>query len=172
MANLAATRHKFSGGGFVLWHPTPSAGLTKVLSQGYSAGDRHSDSLIQYDKQFGWLAQRQPAHKKFLATIDITKQLESRSPFSILWDCRWLLEFSANAIDALQDSQLFRRMVRDAPERQDQYYITAGDQFWRPSVSYQNLLGYQFRVLQLAQSFGDLQTPAVKMSFVRTLERI
>ncbi|CAG7852165.1 SubName: Full=Uncharacterized protein {ECO:0000313/EMBL:CCA72084.1} [Serendipita indica DSM 11827] len=171
-ANLAGTRRKFSGGGFVLWHPTPWTSVTKVLSQGYVADTRGLDSIIRYDEAFGWLAQRQPTHKFCPATVDITEKLESREPFSVLWDCRWLLEFSSNAIDVLQHSQQFRAMARDAPERRDRYFITAGDQFWRPCVSYQNARIHKGPVLQLAQSFGDLQVPAVTMRFVRTMERL
>ncbi|CAG7853110.1 SubName: Full=Uncharacterized protein {ECO:0000313/EMBL:CCA72084.1}, partial [Serendipita indica DSM 11827] len=67
-ANLAGTRRKFSGGGFVFGIPTPWTSLTKVLSQGYVADTRGLDSIIRHDEAFGWLAQRQPTHKFCPAT--------------------------------------------------------------------------------------------------------
>ncbi|CAG8781179.1 6334_t:CDS:1, partial [Acaulospora colombiana] len=102
-------RGKFSGSGKVLWHPTPLVGVPTPRSM------KHNQTGYSEERTYGWLAMRQPpwVHRKpswmpkkpqilngrllpmdDQVNIDVTEKVVKGQAFSILWDARWLLEFS------------------------------------------------------------------------------
>jgi hypothetical protein len=159
---LFAARRKFTGGSGVLWHPTPVSGIPTPLLRGQ---DSTSGGVL---KTYGWLAQRQPPPLHQSAVLDVTEQLRARESFTVLWDSRWLCEFSENAIDAICDEDTLAHIMTNGRAR---LVITPRDQWWTPSVAYSDGLNAQWSHLTpLPLSHSTF--PPVAMTFVRTIGAI
>jgi hypothetical protein len=159
---LFAARSKFTGGSGVLWHPTPVRSIPTPLLQGQ---DSTSSGL---EKTYGWLAQRQPPTRHQSAVLDITEQLRSRESFTVLWDSRWLCEFSENAIDAICDDGSLTHIMTNESAR---LAIAPRDQWWTPSVAYKDGLNARWSHLT-SLVLSHSTPPPVVMTFVRSIDAI
>jgi len=160
---LLTARKKFCGGSGVLWHPTPIRGIPtpSVRSRNNFTGG--------LDGTYGWLAQRQPPPRKRSSVLDITAQLLAKDPFTVLWDSRWLCEFSENAIDVISTANISAPSVMTNEDAR--LVIAPRDQWWTPSVSYYD--GMNPRKPHLKPlDLGSHNPPTVAMSFVRTIDAI
>jgi hypothetical protein len=159
---LYAARRKFAGGSRVLWHPTPTPGIPTPLIQG---SDNTSNRV---ERTYGWLAQRQPPSRGQTAVLDITEKLRAREEFTILWDSRWICEFSENAIEAICDEDSLSRVMTEASAR---LVIAPRDQWWIPCIAFSDGLDTQRpHLTPLTSSYRP--SPSVVMTFVRPIDAI
>ncbi|KAG8829007.1 hypothetical protein FRC17_007215 [Serendipita sp. 399] len=182
------SRKRFTAGGMVLWQPTPTLTIPILPRFDHSVGDGIARPIVR--KAFGWLAQRQPPYSRQhghrspnASTIDVTAKLLSRSPFNIVWDLRWLIEFSENAIDLLCKDRFKPKNFSMVPPIGEhfRYILTPGNQWWQPAVVLEDS-----RVLDETSSSkkgssrnvhlalpGPMQPGSgVKMTFIRTIDAI
>lgn len=129
--SILKARSKLSGGGSVLWRPTPCTGVP--TRKKYTLNDSYG-----LDKCYGWLAQRQPATVARPSEVDITEQLQSREPFEFCWDMRWLLKFPRNALDILQShKRVFGPRFSNSDIMEPgtgQYLIAPVNHLWQPGI--------------------------------------
>jgi hypothetical protein len=157
-----AARRKFTGGSGVMWHPTPIQGLPTPIIQG------RATTSSGVEKTYGWLAQRQPPSLSQSAVLDITEQLRAIKPFTVLWDSRWLCEFSSNAIDVICDKKSLSQIMANANAR---LVIAPRDQWWIPCVAFSD--GLDTRRPHLTPLTSSHSTsPPVAMTFARPIDAI
>lgn len=152
-------RSKFCGGSFVLWQPTPYLGAptTPQLNS--------IDPRRPKEKTYGWIAIRQPPSRNTSVSVDVFDKLDTKKPFSVLWDNRWLVEFDENALD-----RLMKRLRKGLDCRPDwepnQMFLTAEDQWYQPCIK------DDIRNVTIASTYRERANPSVKMSFIRPIDVI
>ena len=156
---LFEARTKFCGGSLVLWQPTPRLGASTVPQL------NTIDPRRQKEKTYGWIATRQPSSRRTPIHIDITDRLESKKPFSVVWDSRWLLEFDDNALERLKERLVLKKMGQ-ASDTSNRFIITAEDQWYQPCVKSGPIN------VPLASASGERVNPAVNMTFIRSIDAI
>jgi hypothetical protein len=131
---MLSSRQKISGGGSVLWKPTPCSGV--LTRKKYGSNDPQG-----LEKSFGWLAQRQPATSARPTEVDITERLLSKEPFEYFWDMRWLLKFPPNTVDLLRIANLkallskAKNIEHSIIEKGNSRYLIAPiNNWWQPGI--------------------------------------
>jgi hypothetical protein len=106
--------------------------------------------------------------------VDVTEQVVGGKKFRVLWDARWLLEFSEGALDKLVNRELEKRLDR-YPRKDDRFLISAANQWYQPALVYTSTqLGERkhHKLVQLVDPQNAHQSGVVKMTFVRSIDAI